>query len=131
VTVPFQYTDGYFYSGGLEYIITQAWTARAGFGYEKSPITDAVRTPRLPDNDRYWYSFGLTNTITPRLSVDLAYSFIDVVNTPINITAASGNPSFNGVVSYVGNVSSHINILSVSVRYRSDTPPAPVVATKG
>jgi long-chain fatty acid transport protein len=131
VTVPFQYNDGYFYSGGLEYVISPAWTGRLGFGYEKSPITDQVRIPRLPDNDRLWYSVGVTNTITPRLSVDLAYSFVNVVSTPIDVTAASGNPSFNGAVSYVGNVSSHINILSLSVRYRSETPPAPVVVTKG
>jgi long-chain fatty acid transport protein len=131
VTVPFQYSDGYFYSGGLEYVITPAWTGRVGVAFEKSPITDQVRTPRLPDNDRMWYSIGFTNTITPRLSVDLAYSFINVVDTPINITAASGNPNFNGAVSYVGSVSAHINILSLSVRYRSETPPAPVLPTKG
>jgi long-chain fatty acid transport protein len=129
ITLPFQYSDGYFYSGGFEYVLTPAWTMRAGFAFEKSPITDQVRTPRLPDNDRYWYSFGLTNTVTSRLSIDLAYSFIDVKETPINISATSGNPWFNPAIgSYIGTASSHVNILSLSIRYRSDTPPAPVGA---
>ena len=39
---------------------------------------DQVRVPLLPDNDRTWYSIGATNRITPSISVDLAYSFVDV-----------------------------------------------------
>lgn len=130
VTVPFQYRDGYFYSGGLEYIINPAWTARFGVAFEQSPITDQVRVPRLPDNDRMWYSVGLTNAVTPNLNIDLAYSYIDVKETPINVSAASGNPAFNGAVTYIGNVSSFIHILSISVRYRFDGPPA-AVSTRG
>jgi long-chain fatty acid transport protein len=119
--LPFNYVDGYFYSGGLEYILTPSWTLRAGFAFEQTPITDQVRTPRLPDNDRYWYSVGATNTVTNRLSIDLAYSYVDVVETPINITAASGNPWFSGI-NYVGTVNSHIHILSIGFKFKSEAP---------
>jgi long-chain fatty acid transport protein len=130
ITLPFQYSDGYFYSAGLEYAFTPSWTLRAGFGYEQSPITDLVRTPRLPDNDRYWYSVGATNKISNKLSVDLAYTFIDVKDAPMNITAASGNPFFNGAVNYVGSSSAHINILAVGVKYRWDDPATSSLVTK-
>jgi long-chain fatty acid transport protein len=118
ITLPFQWRDGYMYSGGFEYKLNPTWTGRAGFAFEQSPVTDTVRTPRLPDSDRYWYSVGLTNMMTDRLSVDFAYSYIDFKNAPINITATSGNPSFNGLISYTGQVESHIHLLSASIRYK-------------
>ncbi|HWM49375.1 MAG TPA: outer membrane protein transport protein [Xanthobacteraceae bacterium] len=118
IALPFEYDDGYFYSGGVEYDINTKWTLRAGFGYEQSPIVDRVRTPRLPDNDRYWYSFGATNRITERIVFDFGYSYIDVKDTPINITAASGSPWFAGGIAYTGTASSHVHILSFGAKYR-------------
>lgn len=118
VTLPFQYDDGYFYAVGLEYAITPRWTLRAGFAYEQSPITDRVRTPRLPDNDRYWYSFGATNQLTDRIIVDIGYSYIDVKDTTMSITAASGNPWFIPGVAYTGTADSYVHILSFGAKYR-------------
>jgi len=131
VAIPFEYSDGYFYSGGLEYIASDQWTLRGGFAYEKSPITDQVRVPRLPDNDRYWYSIGATNTVTSRLSIDLAYSYVQVKDAPINLTPGSGNPSFIPGVTYVGTVESSIHILSLGFRLKLNPPPAAVVPSKG
>jgi long-chain fatty acid transport protein len=49
-----------------------------------------------------------------------------VKSTPINISATSGNPSFDGIT-YIGDVSSHIDIVSVGIKYRWDDPaPEPV-----
>ena len=45
VTIPFQWQDGWFFSGGAEYICTDRLTVRGGIGYEISPVTDQVRTP--------------------------------------------------------------------------------------
>jgi long-chain fatty acid transport protein len=134
IAIPFEYKNGYFYSGGLEYIVNSQWTVRGGFAFEKSPITDQVRVPRLPDNDRYWYSVGATNTVTPRLSIDLAYSYIQVKEAPINITAASGNPAFIPAplpINYTGSVSSNIHILSLGFRFQMNPPPPAVIPSKG
>jgi long-chain fatty acid transport protein len=125
-TLPFQYQDGWLFSVGAEYMWSQALTLRGGVGYEISPITDQVRTPLLPDNDRFWLSAGGTYQWSPKLSFDLAYTHIFVKSTPINVTAASGNPWWNGV-DYIGDVSSHVDIISVAMKYRWDNPaPAPV-----
>jgi long-chain fatty acid transport protein len=126
VTIPFQWNDGWFYSIGLEYLAAPNWTLRGGVGFEKSPITDQVRIPLLPDNDRTWYSVGATNKVTNNLSIDLAYSFVDVKNTPINVVA--GNPSFNGIVTYTGTSRANVSIFSIGVKYKVDEPPAPVAA---
>jgi len=127
VALPFQYSDGWFYSVGAEYQWNQQLAVRGGIGFEKSPITDGVRTPRLPDNDRTWLSVGATYQWTQKLSFDFAYSHLFVKATPINISAASGNPWFSSGITYIGDVSSHVDIVSVALKYRWDDPaPAPV-----
>jgi long-chain fatty acid transport protein len=128
VTLPFQFSDGWFYSVGLEYVYSPNWTFRGGVGFEKSPITDQVRIPLLPDDDRTWYSIGATNKITSNLSVDLAYSFVDVKTAPLNVVP--GNPWFNGLVTYTGTSHANVSIFSFGVKYKLDDPPAPI-ATRG
>jgi long-chain fatty acid transport protein len=124
INLPFNYSNGYFYSVGLEYVALPNLTLRTGIAYEKSPITDGVRTPRLPDNDRMWYSIGATYQAPFKgLSFDLGYSYIDVKNTPINISAASGNPWLNSTGTYIGSVQSNIHIISVAARYQWDADP--------
>ena len=60
------------------------------------------------------------------MSFDLAYSHLFVKSTPINITAASGNPWFDWRHVIVGTVDSHVDIISVALKYRWDNPaPAP------
>ncbi len=124
VILPFQYDDGWLFSLGAEYQWSDQLTVRGGFGYEKSPITDQVREPGVPDNDRTWLSVGATYKLTPKMSFDLAYSHIFVKSTPIAISAASGNPWFDGIT-YNGDVSSHVDIISVAMHYRWDEPAAP------
>jgi long-chain fatty acid transport protein len=132
VALPFQYSDGWFFAFGAEYAYTPNTTLRAGFAYEISPITDRVRTPRLPDNDRFWLSVGLSQRLPGNFLLDVAYSHLFVDNTSINIAPGSGNPWFNGVVSYVGTVDAHVDIISIGLRYQFNAPPAaPVLFTKG
>lgn len=125
VTLPFQYDDGWFFSIGSEYKWSDRLTLRSGVGYEISPITDQVRTPRLPDNDRFWLSVGASWEVWKGFSFDVAYSHLWVKDPNINITAASGNPWFAGGVNYIGDVSAHVDILSIGIKYRWDEP-APV-----
>lgn len=131
VNFPFQYSDGWFYSLGGEYALNPAWTVRAGIAYEKSPITDNVRTPRLPDNDRMWYSVGATYKPASLrgFTFDAGYSFISVKNTPLCLGLASGCPTnpWSTGTTYIGSVNSYINIFSVAARYQwDDAAPAKV-----
>ena len=48
------------------------------------------------------------------------------------INVVAGNPSFNGTFAYVGTSQSHLDIVSVGLKYRWDTPAAPAkLVTKG
>jgi long-chain fatty acid transport protein len=136
VTFPFEYSDGWFYSIGGEYALDPAWLVRAGIGFEKSPVTDGVRTARLPDADRIWYSIGASYKppSIKGLTFDVGYSFIDVKDASICMgpAAAGGcpsNPWSSTVGAYVGSVSAYINIISVALRYQWGADPAPAKKT--
>lgn len=121
VELPFRYKDGWFYSVGVEYALTSQTTLRAGMGYEVSPVTNLVRTPRLPDNDRVWLAAGVSHRISTNVTFDVAYSRIVVRNTHIDVSVASRNPWFNGSVTYVGDVDAHVDIFSVGLRWAMPT----------
>jgi len=125
VQLPFQYRDGWFFSGGAEYRWNERLALRSGIGYEISPVSDQVRTPAVPDNDRLWVSVGASWQVFKGFTFDLAYSHLFVKDPNVNITAASGNPWFNGSVSYVGTTDAHIDILSGSLVWRFGAEPAP------
>ena len=120
LALAFRYKDGYYTSIGAEYRWNPALTLRAGLGYEKSPITDAVRGVRLPDNDRIWTSIGAGYQITNKISVDASYTHIFPKSTNITITSLA-NPAFNGLP-FVANVKARVDIISASLSYRWDDP---------
>jgi long-chain fatty acid transport protein len=129
--LPFGWSDGWFASVGAEYQFTPTIGVRTGLGFERSPITDAVRTTRLPDNDRIWASAGISYAYSERLTFDLGYTHIFVKDAPIDLSAASGNPSFNpSLGTFIGNAQTDIDIVSLGVRFRFSAPPKPLV-TKG
>jgi long-chain fatty acid transport protein len=111
--LPFGYKDGWFFSLGGEYKATKELTLRTGIGYEISPVTDKVRSTRLPDNDRLWLSLGASYEITERFALNASYSHVFVKDANINI--AAGNPNFNGAISYVGKSKAHVDILSIGL----------------
>ncbi|UFS72517.1 outer membrane protein transport protein [Geomonas sp. RF6] len=69
------------YSLGLIYA-PGPWTVRAGTAYDQTPVPSAqYRTPRIPDNDRFWASFGFGYKFGDDLAVDVGYTHI-FVNDP-------------------------------------------------
>ncbi|MDT2021610.1 outer membrane protein transport protein [Methylocella sp. CPCC 101449] len=122
----YMWRDGWFLSGGVEYRYSPQWTFRGGVAYEWSPVTTAVRSVRLPDTNRIWASLGFSYKYSERLSFDVGYTHI--FGTPDNIFLGPGNPSFIAPLLFTANTRAHVDILSVGVKYRWDTPAAAVVA---
>lgn len=130
----FHYKDAWMVSLGGEYKWNEYLTLRTGIAYEKSPISDAVRNVRIPDNDRIWASLGATYNYSSRLSFDVAYTHIWVKNPDVRI--AAGNPAYNPLIgpasAFVANGKAHVDIISVGLKYRWDEPPVRRAAiTKG
>lgn len=112
---PFEWSDTDFYSVGVEFDLSEAFTLRGGVGKDESPTNDTHRTPRLPDNDRMVYSIGATWNVSPALSLDAAYQRITIDSPAIALPvhAAAGNTS-----TLVGSFDGHANLFGVSAQYR-------------
>ena len=89
----------------------EAFTFRAGVGSDETPTNDAHRTPRLPDNDRNLYSIGLTWNAMPNLSIDAAYMRVELKDSPINSTSATGTR-------LTGQVDGNANVFGVGATYK-------------
>lgn len=114
---------------GANYQLNQAVKLRMGYAYDKSPNTsDADTLVTMPDNDRQWFSVGANWKLSPKDSVDFAFSYIMIRDRYISRSydssttadlpggvATSGGPAAPGT-SY-GTVSgvfrSHAQILGV------------------
>jgi long-chain fatty acid transport protein len=105
LTTPEDWNDSWFFSVGTEYTLNDSWTLRGGLAYEKSPVPDATRTPRLPDNDRYWVSVGAGYKVNEWLTANVGYSHIFVKDGSVSLTSPSP---------LTANFKQHIDIVSAS-----------------
>src|SRR5215475_5816528 len=115
--LPFNWRDGWLFSGGAEYQWLPNLAVRGGIAFERSPITDEVRGTRLPDSDRFWLSAGATYNWSDKLALEIGYSHLFFKDAPINIVP--GNPLFNPALgTFIGNAETQVDIISVGLRYR-------------
>jgi long-chain fatty acid transport protein len=113
--VPLRFQDTWRAGLGFNYRLSEGWTLRLGTAYDKSPVQNAYRTPRLPDEDRTWaaagfqYRFGKTQAI----DVGFAHLFVkDATSDLANQDDATSPPTGNLVGAYKASV----NILSIQYR---------------
>ncbi|MGA0530670.1 OmpP1/FadL family transporter [Hansschlegelia sp. KR7-227] len=127
-TLPFNYNDGWFLSGGAEYKFTPAFTGRAGVGYEWSPIDDKNRSARIPDDDRWWLSAGASYKYSEKIAFDLGYSYVFVPGKS-DIKEAYPSP-VPAAISFDAKAKSDVHIVSAALRYKFGGEAAPVLVTK-
>lgn len=124
-TLAFRYSNSWFASVGAEYKVDNNWTVRAGLGYEKSPITAAVRTPRLPDSDRVWTTLGVSYQLNNKLTLDASYAHVFAKKGTIAVIP--GHPAYSGM-SFTADSRAHLDLISVGLTYRWDEPKVAVAA---
>ena len=67
--------DAFAFRIGGEFAVIDNLKARAGFGYDMTPVPDETVGPSLPDNDRFVFSTGVGYTKLG-IRADLAYQFV-------------------------------------------------------
>lgn len=107
---PFNWKDSEFMSLGGEYKLNDTWTLRAGIAYDETPTHIETRTPRLPDDDRTWYSIGATWQATEAMEVNFGYTRIEPDAPRIDITS--------GGSTLVGPFDGAANLYGVSAQYK-------------
>jgi long-chain fatty acid transport protein len=110
-TLTFNFRDTWRTSVGANYRLNSAWTLKMGAAYDQSPVPNAEdRTVQLPDNDRYWLSFGARWQVSRSGTLDLGYTYIKVKNADINHTE-----TLKGTV--VGGYKADVHILGVQYQH--------------
>lgn len=103
-----------FMSLGGEFKLNPAWTLRAGYAVDETPTTFATRTPRLPDEDRKWYTLGATWQVNEALDVNFAYARIEPDSPQIGLIT----PPQEGGQRLFGEFEGGANLYGISAQYR-------------
>lgn len=108
----YSWKDSWFYSIGAEYKLNERWTLRGGIARDDSPLSLPHRTPRMPDQDRQWYSIGATWAASDNFDITASYSRIQLVDTPVVGIASSSGSYISG--EYDGGADNY----GISAQYR-------------
>jgi long-chain fatty acid transport protein len=115
-TLIFNFEDTWRVSVGANYKLNNAWMLRMGAAYDQSPVPNAQsRTVRLPDNDRYWLSFGAKYQMSPNGALDIGYTYVQVKDTEINNTPVTTPPGSRGTVN--GTYKGHVHIIGLQYQH--------------
>jgi len=112
-TTPENFRNAWRVSAGANYRYTDQWIFRGGVAWDQTPVRDAERTPRLPDDDRTWLALGAQYKFNQNWAVDLAYAYIFVSNA--SISQNEGSTASNGFIN--GSYRSNVNIVGLQVTY--------------
>ena len=112
----FQWDDGWFFSGGIEYDVSKQLTVRGGVAYEISPIDSPTqRLPQVPDSDRIWLSFGATYNWSETMSFDIGYTHVFFDDARLDrLPAAAAASGFR----LVADTESSADIVAASVKMK-------------
>lgn len=110
-----KWDDSYFMALGMEYNPCNCPNKRFQFGvaYDQTPVDDEYRTFRIPDEDRFWVSFGYGQEWGEDKSFTVGYSHIFVDDASVVENASS---TAKGVVS--GSFDASVDILSANFKMK-------------
>ena len=112
-TLTFNFNDTWRFALGANYKLSGPWTLRGGVAYDESPVPNAEdRSVRVPDNDRYWLSFGATYRMSPASRFDFGYTFVSIEDADINNDQSA---RARGIVR--GTYEASVHILSVQYQH--------------
>ena len=98
---------------GANYYYSNEWMFRGGLAYDQTPVNNTDRAPRLPDNDRTWFSVGAQYKFNPQTWLDFGYTYI-YIQTP-NINQNNGSTASFGLIN--GSYRTFVNLAAVQLTY--------------
>jgi long-chain fatty acid transport protein len=101
---------------GVNVLLNETTKLRLGTAYDQSPVQDAFRTPRLPDNGRVWLAGGFEWKLNEKSRLDLGYAYLFIDDGPSNLVANPQDPDYAEQLlkgNLVGTYASNVQILGV------------------
>lgn len=72
----FGYDNSWRFAWGAAYKASDAWKAKFGIAYDRTPTTNGDRSARVPDNDRIWLSVGGQWRPSKGTTLDFGYAYL-------------------------------------------------------
>lgn len=94
-SLPFQWSDTWRFGTGANYKWSNQAKLRFGLAYDKTPTKIETRTPRLPDQDRFWVAAGVQYRMSKAGVLDLGYAHEFVRDASVNV-AVPGAGTLSG-----------------------------------
>ena len=107
--------DVWFFSLGTSYRVSEDLKLRFGVAYDVTPVSDAYRTPRIPDSDRTWFTTGAEYKLTDNMTLNAGYAYIRAKKNRVNLNG-TGHDQTRGPLTaqYKGN----IHLFAAGINYR-------------
>ncbi len=110
------WNDAWRMAMGFNYDPSEKWLFRFGGAYDQSPIPNAaLRTVRVPGNDRWWLTLGTTYTINDAFALSGGYAHIFVSNAGIHKEGTVPEEVTRGAIH--GEYKAYVDILSVQLSW--------------
>ncbi len=118
---PLRFDNSWRIGVGANYQLNNEWKLRFGTAYDKTPVQDAFRTPRLPDADRIWIAIGAQWQFSKQGALDFgfAHEFVDDASSSLPNVDPAPMPGFpntpKGALN--GTYKADVNIIGVQVKF--------------
>lgn len=86
----FNYENSWRFAWGAGYKATDKAKLKFGIAFDRTPVRDEYRSPRVPDNNRLWLSLGGQWNAGAYGKVDLGYSYLYVIDPTISLPGLQG-----------------------------------------
>jgi len=111
--IPEKWENVWRYSVGTTYQVNEKVQLRGGLVIDESPVPgEKYRSPRIPDEDRFWISLGLGYQMSEQFRLDLSYVHIMVDDPVIN------NDTHTPGEHLKGTMDATVNLISIGGSYR-------------
>jgi len=111
-TLQFNWKDTLRLGVGANYKYSDSIKLRLGMAVDQTPTNDVDRTPRLPDQDRTWVSFGVQYKPNKQGTVELGYAHQFIKYSTINTTP---DPALGRLI---GSYDNKVDILTLGYSHR-------------
>jgi long-chain fatty acid transport protein len=103
-------------AGGGKYKINAKWMARAGVGYDQTPVPSPIdRNLRCPDGDRIALAIGGHYQATKTIGIDVGWTHLFMQKTELNNTTVL-DPNTSVLVQ--GSVEGHANLFGAQLTWQ-------------
>jgi len=119
--LPLKFKNSWRAGIGANYRLNNEWKLRFGTAYDKTPVQDEFRSPRLPDESRFWLAIGAQWAFSKQGALDFGYAheFVDDASSNLPSVDPAPPPGFTASPrgNLVGTYKSSVNIFGVQLRY--------------